>query len=71
MAKHRVVLELVTGNRNELRWLATKDRKTMKDWVSERITNAFLEEIPKDFSMLRAVELVSSPDFDPFDIPFD
>ena len=70
--KERVVLTLGTGAKNELAWIAMKNRTTMSRLVAEYVHNRFVAEVPAGYDPVKALRLVRQDDFDvTSSIPFE
>ena len=70
--KERVVLTLGTGAKNELAWIAMKNRTTMSRLIEEYVHERFMQEVPPKFSLSDAMYAVAQPDFDvTSSIPFE
>ena len=72
--KERVVLTLGKAAKNELAWIAMKNRATMSRLIEEYVHERFIAEIPKGYDPVKALKLVRQDDFDvswtiPFEIP--
>jgi hypothetical protein len=70
-SKERLVLCLPRCYRNQLLWLAMKNRTTMSGYIALYLNNQFAAEVPHDFNMAEALRLVAQPDFEPDMIPYD
>ena len=70
-SKERLVLCLPRCYRNQLLWLATKNRTTMSNYIALYLDNQFAAEMPHDFSIVEALHLAAQPGFEPDMIPYD
>ena len=70
--KERVVLTLGKAAKNELAWIAMKNRTTMSRLIEEYVHERFFAEIPKGYDPSKALHLVGQDDFDvSWTIPFE
>ena len=70
--KERVVLTLGKAAKNELAWIALKNRTTMSRLIEEYVHERFMQEVPPKFPLSDAMHAVAQPDFDVTStIPFD
>ena len=70
--KERVVLTLGKAAKNELAWIAMKNRTTMSRLIEEYVHERFVAEVPRGYDPVKALRLVRQDDFDvTFTIPFE
>ena len=70
--KERVVLTLGKAAKNELAWIAMKNRTTMSRLIEEYVHERFIAEIPRGYDPVKALGLVGQDDFDvSWTIPFE
>ena len=70
--KERVVLTLGKAAKNELAWIAMKNRTTMSRLIAEYVHERFIAEIPQGYDPVKALSLVRQDDFDvSWTIPFE
>jgi hypothetical protein len=70
--KSRLVVLLNKATKNELAWLALKERMTMTAYLEARIHEDFMAGVPQGFDICRALGVVADDDFEPgVTIPFE